>query len=147
MLYVDTTTIWAKPRKQRIITAGAGIVVNILIASVFTIIAATNSGLISSFGWEIVIINLMMALFSAIPFLKMDGYYILMDLVGIPKLSHSAYAELKRMLTHVEDWRSPRKLALGTFAVVSSIASVLLIAYSAWYWWRLIQLLFVAAGA
>lgn len=140
VFYVDTTTVWAKSRYKRIATSAAGIVVNLLIAGVAAIVANFVAvDVWQKILWEIWIANIFMAGFSLIPFVKLDGYYILMDLVDIPNLSGKAMLELRNFVYDPLHWEfNLHKLRLALFGLASLICSVLLMIYSIWYWGRLV---------
>lgn len=140
VLFVDTSTIWASPRRQRVITAAAGIFANTTIAAAcIWLTYIVSQPFLNAVLWEIVLINIFMAGFSAIPFLKLDMYYILMDMTGIPNLGSLAYSNLKNLVTSPFAFGySLRNLLLVIFAVLSGIGSLFLLIYSILYWWRLI---------
>jgi putative peptide zinc metalloprotease protein len=144
VFFVDTSTVWSKARLQRIITASGGIIMNGLIASMLTLTATvTENAYWQAILWELVLVNLFMIAISIIPFVKMDGYYILIDLIGIPKLDQKAYDELTLTLRHPWpiSWKK-RHMLLLAYAAISIISSVLLTLYSLWYWFGLIRRLF-----
>lgn len=141
VFYVDTSTVWAKQKRYRIITAAAGILANLLIIAV----CAWGANLITfnywqSMLWEVALMNLIMVALSSIPFVKLDMYYILMDLTGTPNLGSLAYSRLKKLITKPVTFAySLQNLSLVIFALLSGIGSFLLLIYSVLYWLRLIS--------
>ncbi len=133
VFFVDTSTVWAKARLQRIVTASGGIIMNSVLAAGLTLAAyIAGEGYLQSILWELVLINLFMIALSSIPFVKMDGYYILVDLLGVPKLDQKAYSELQKTLRHPWpiNWTKQHFL-LVIYAIVSLISSLILILRSA----------------
>lgn len=142
IMFVDTTAVWAKRRYQRVITASAGIAVNLTICALAALAAQfIQDPFWQRVVWEIFLVNTFTIGLSLIPFIKLDGYYILIDLIGIPNLSAKAHEELKLLTKHPLDFQYTRhNITLAIFGLLSSIASVLLLLFSISYWWRLIRI-------
>lgn len=140
VLFVDTTTVWAKRRWKRILVSVSGFTVNALLASVagFFALIVQNS-LFDAWMWEIISINLLMFAISLIPFVKMDGYYVLIDFIGLPELDRVAYAELKEFVRHPHQVHQRRNQLLLFYAILSVITSLALAAYAGYYWLSLID--------
>lgn len=143
IMFVDTTAVWSKRRYKRIVTASAGIVVNITICAIAALLAHF---ILDPFwqrvAWEIFLVNIFTIGLSLIPFIKLDGYYILLDLVGIPNLSIKAQQEFKSLTRHPRSFvYTKQNMLLAIFGLLSSIASLLLLLFSIRYWWRLIHVL------
>ncbi len=90
VFYSDTHEAWELPSKQRMIVSGAGVIFNLLIliplqlACFYFKIAAIRDFLILFHFTLISIFN---------PFLKMDGYWLVSDVLGVPNL-HAKICEL-----------------------------------------------------
>lgn len=142
IMFVDTTAVWAKRRYKRVITASAGIAVNLTICAVTALAAQfIQDPFWQRVVWEIFLVNTFTIGLSLIPFIKLDGYYILIDLVGIPNLSAKAKEELKLLTRHPRNFSYTRRnIFLAIFGLLSSIASVFLLLFSISYWWRLIRI-------
>lgn len=143
VFFVDTTTVWAKRRYKRVVTAAAGIMSNLVQAAAAALLAMLVTDMFTkALMWEWVIINLTMIAISVIPFIRMDGYYIMVDLVGVPKIDKKAFHELKEWAVHPRRYNYSRDhillLGYGTLAIAFS---GLTIAYSAVYWLRIARLL------
>lgn len=85
-LYCDVSGIWSfKDKKQKIITLGAGIYVQLLIFSLCSIIYdlyfEQSTWLATFILW-----NVLMIFSNILPFIKLDGYWILSNIVEIPNL-------------------------------------------------------------
>ena len=87
--FVDTSDMWLGTKRQRLLVTASGPVVNLLIGAGFAFAASTsnNSTLaaVASSQFLLVVAN-------ATPMLKLDGYYILMDAIGIANLRERALA-------------------------------------------------------
>jgi putative peptide zinc metalloprotease protein len=88
-LYCDVTDSWRLASKwQRIMVSAAGMLVELVIAAVATIIWwHADSGLISLIALDVMVISTVHTLaVNGNPLLRYDGYYILSDLVESPNL-------------------------------------------------------------
>ncbi len=81
--FVDTSDLWLAPRRQRIAVTGAGAVANLLLAA-GAVAMARRTG---SQTWAAVASGqYLLVAANATPLLKLDGYYALMDTVGVANL-------------------------------------------------------------
>jgi len=95
VLYTDTTDTWKlRSRKQRLLVDGAGVMTELCLASIATLLwsflpdgpVRSATFVIATTSWiSTLIINLS-------PFLRFDGYYFLSDLLGVPNLGSRAQA-------------------------------------------------------
>lgn len=90
-LYCDVSGIWAfKNKKEKIVTLFAGIYVQLIIFAITSILFSNfydNSILLATFvSW-----NLLMVISNIIPVIKLDGYWILSNLVEIPNLYEKSF--------------------------------------------------------
>lgn len=87
--YVDVTSAWRfRSKWQRIATAAAGIVIELVVASLAVMVwASTSEGLTHRLALDIAVIaSVATLLVNANPLVRFDGYFMLSDLVGIPNL-------------------------------------------------------------
>ncbi|MFV2067561.1 MAG: HlyD family efflux transporter periplasmic adaptor subunit [Pirellulales bacterium] len=87
--YVDVTSSWRfRSKWQRIHTAAAGMVIEILIASLAALLwSATPPGPLNNVCHNVVIMaGLTTMVININPLMRFDGYYILSDLLEIPNL-------------------------------------------------------------
>src|SRR5579864_7637762 len=91
--FVDTTDIWTKPRGGRIATTWAGPYSGVILAGLGAIAVqlAPNASFAPilhrlSFLWMLTL------LFNLIPFLELDGYFMLIDWLDVPMLRSRAIA-------------------------------------------------------
>lgn len=97
VIYMNTTDICMADKKSRIHTSLAGIYGNALLLIIAFIILLCLG--YNPFTYKM-IINLPMAfiLFNAIPFLKLDGYYIFSDIININNLNKKARESIVEIL-------------------------------------------------
>jgi putative peptide zinc metalloprotease protein len=139
VMYVDTSPAWIKPRKARIITALGGVIVNFTLAAIMVILSrvVTNEVLVTFFNLS-VYINLFQATLALIPFVRMDGYYILVDLLDIPELDRKALDffldTIRRKQRKVPAWKKRFYLF---FALMSILTTAWFIYYAYLFWLNL----------
>jgi putative peptide zinc metalloprotease protein len=107
--YVDASASTAFPdRRQRMVVAGAGIMVELLLSAVALLIwCVSEPGLLRDACFNVMVIGgLSTLLFNGNPLLRFDGYYVLTDLLEMPNLRSRANeclgALLKRHLFNLQ---------------------------------------------
>ncbi len=96
MFYVDTSDSWALPRKERIWVSLSGPISTLLAGSILifaNLIWPSQTVMMLGFFcfyWM---------LWNLIPLIETDGYYALMDIVGIPNLRKHAFNYLKSKIS------------------------------------------------
>jgi putative peptide zinc metalloprotease protein len=126
--YVDVTDIFMTSRRARVITAISGAGVHLVLGSAWFLVAlwaplgsftqafAAASGIIQ---WQAFVIAL-----YPFCFIEMDGYHILVDLLGMPTLKQEALSWAGSLVRRGASWRMGRQEALFAFYVVVSTLSV-----------------------
>lgn len=97
-LYCNTTNAWQlADRKQRAAIAAAGIMAEAVIAIGSTYIwYFSKPGLINSLAFYLMAVSFVSTLlFNGNPLLKFDGYFMLIDLLGLPNLAGNSLKYLK----------------------------------------------------
>lgn len=84
VFYTDVNGAWRLPPKGRVAVDGGGIYFQILLILVLTPLASLGAGMEPI--RLLILYNLYSIFHSLNPFFKMDGYWILSDLTGIPNL-------------------------------------------------------------
>jgi len=100
-LYCDVSDAWMfASRWRRIAVSAAGMVVELILASLAVILwATTEPGWFNALCLNIVVVcSLGTLLINGNPLLRYDGYYILADLLGAPNLRQQASATVSRGL-------------------------------------------------
>lgn len=103
LFYCDVTDAWLFPqRRQRIVTHGAGLLMNLLIASlaVFLLPFLTANPLLTVIAAWLFVISGVKSLFSLNPLIRLDGYFLLADLLGIDNLRTRAFGTLFIRVRH-----------------------------------------------
>lgn len=109
-LYSDVSEAWRlKSRKQRILIDCAGIIVELSLAGIATLLwALWPDGAVRSALFFVATTSWVMSLFVNLnPFMRFDGYYILTDLLGVANLQSRSFAlakwTLREMLFGLND--------------------------------------------
>jgi putative peptide zinc metalloprotease protein len=104
--YADVTDIFMATRRARIVNAVAGPLFHLFLGFFcFWIAARLDNGLIKGFLAASALLQLQSFLISLYPFwfLEMDGYHILVEMVGVPTLNHDSVRFVRESL-----WRRVR---------------------------------------
>jgi putative peptide zinc metalloprotease protein len=127
--YVDVTDIFMTGRRARVVTAVSGATVHLVLGSVSFLVAlssplgsftqafAAASGILQ---WQAFVIAL-----YPFCFIEMDGYHVLVDVLGTPTLKQEAMGWVGRVIRRTATRRFGRQEALWAFYVVVSTLSVL----------------------
>lgn len=98
ILYTDATDAWKlHNRKQRLIISAAGIMVELVLAGLCTILwTMTNPGLLQSVFFVLASLNWVTTIFINLnPAMRYDGYYITSDLLGVENLQTRCFNLLR----------------------------------------------------
>lgn len=98
VLYTNATDAWRlHNRKERLLISGAGIILELVLAGVSTILwLATSPGILQSLFFVLASVNWISTLaINLNPALRFDGYYILSDLIGVENLHTRAFGMLR----------------------------------------------------
>jgi putative peptide zinc metalloprotease protein len=126
--YVDVTDIFMTSRRARVVTAISGAGVHLVLGSAWFLVAlaaplgsftqafAAASGIIQ---WQAFVIAL-----YPFCFIEMDGYHVLVDVLGMPTLKQEALSWAGGLVRQGASWRMGRQEALFAFYVVVSTISV-----------------------
>ncbi len=106
--YADVTDIFMGSRRARLVAALAGPLVHLFLGAFYLWVASLlGPGLLKGFLAASAVLQLQSLFVSLYPFcfLEMDGYHLLVDLLGMPTLNHEAVSFVRHTL-----WR---RLAKG----------------------------------
>ena len=150
VLYTNVTDAWILGRRQRMLVTAAGIMVELFIAAVCTVLwwMATDGMARSILLNTMLLCSLNTLLFNGNPLLRFDGYFLLADWVGIPNLAARASAVVHRYIFQlVTGLNSPchesdrqRKFLLGyglaamAYRIVLTLAILQLIQFVSRQW-------------
>ncbi|HSB40346.1 MAG TPA: hypothetical protein VLK28_00820 [Methylomirabilota bacterium] len=104
--YADVTDIFMATRRARVVNAVAGPLFHLFLGGLcFWIATLLQPGLIQGFVAASAILQIQSFLISLYPFcfLEMDGYHILVEMVGVPTLNHDSVRFVRESL-----WRRLR---------------------------------------
>lgn len=94
--YCNITNTWGIPRNKRILIRLSGLLSHIVFLNIFTplVIFIPPDSWLYEIGWKIIIWIWMLNLFNLNPFWKVDGYYLLIDLLNTPNLYENSFKYL-----------------------------------------------------
>jgi putative peptide zinc metalloprotease protein len=136
--YIDVTDIFMASRRARVVTAVTGALVHLALGAVAFIVAAQapTGSFTQAFAAASGIIQWQALVVALYPFcfIEMDGYHILVDVLGVPTLKHDAIGYAKSLLTGAgrilgEGREEPLWIA---YVVLSTISVAAFIAFNAW---------------
>ena len=143
-LYCNVSAAWMfRNRWRRIGVSAAGIVVEIVLASVCTLLWwVSEPGLLNTLCLNVMVIaSVGTLLLNGNPLLRYDGYYILSDLVEIPNLAQQSRAALRhfasRLFLGTSDAGGPdlprrRRVPLALYALASTAYRICLVVAILW---------------
>jgi putative peptide zinc metalloprotease protein len=135
--YVDVTDIFMGTRRARVVTAVSGAVVHLVLGSVWLLVAlqATPSSFLQAFAAASGIIQWQAFVVALYPFcfIEMDGYHILVDVLGLPTLKQDAIRYVGAVLRGAAARRFTRQEALYVgYVAVSAVSVAAFIAFNVW---------------
>lgn len=101
--YMDATSAWGfRSRRQRILVGAAGMIAELFVAAIATMIWANSKpGVLHNVCYNMIFVaSVSTVLFNLIPLLRFDGYYILSDLLDIPNLAQRSNQQLRHLVEH-----------------------------------------------
>lgn len=155
--YVDASSAWAFTDKwQRIAVGAAGMMVELVLAAMaLALWLNTEPGLVHTAAHQTILIaGVSTIAFNANPLLRFDGYYMLMDYLGIPNLRQRATRYiaylLERYLCRAKDVEVPRTgpgerrwlLLYGVSSAIYRVIIIFAIVFFLGSWFPLLGLLF-----
>ena len=99
--YADVTDVFMGSRRARLVTGISGPLVHLFLGSLYIYLASQcGPGLLKSFLVASAILQSQSLFFSLYPFcfLEMDGYHVLVDWLGLPRLKSESIAFVKNAL-------------------------------------------------
>jgi putative peptide zinc metalloprotease protein len=135
--YVDVTDIFMGSRRARVVTAVSGALVHLVLGSVWLLIAlrATPGSFLQAFAAASGMIQWQALVVALYPFcfIEMDGYHVLVDVLGIPTLKQDALQYVGARLRGATVRRFTRQEALYVgYVAVSAVSVAAFIAFNVW---------------
>lgn len=140
LFFIETTDTWMADRRGRVWTSWSGPYSGFILGGACAIVATimpTNA--LSAFLYRFAIFSYYGTLQNLVPFLRLDGYYIMMDLVDTQNLrersfSFARYELWDRIRTRTrltrEEWM------LTSYSLIAAVFAVLAILISIAFWTR-----------
>jgi len=125
--YVDVTDIFMASRRARVVTAVSGTLVHLVLGTAWFVMALkVEPGFLKAFATASGILQWQAFALSLYPFcfIEMDGYHVLVDLLGLPTLKSDALAYVRGLFSGSTPASSPREHALWIGYVGLSTVSV-----------------------
>ena len=104
LAYVDVTSSWRFPaRWQRVHTAAAGMLSELVVASIAALLwARTDSVVLGRLLHDVMLMaSLTTLLFNANPLMRFDGYFMLSDLLDLPNLYSTSSSYVRNLASRV----------------------------------------------
>ncbi|HVE82565.1 MAG TPA: site-2 protease family protein [Myxococcales bacterium] len=128
--YADVSGTYLVPdRWRRMLVGAAGILVNqtlVALAYPFMVLTAGGSA-VHDVATAVVVMNAGTYIINSIPFIRLDGYYMLADLLGTPKLGHEGDMALASLA--VPDLSSEKGVKLWVLRVYGAGALAFRLAF------------------
>jgi hypothetical protein len=123
--FVDTTDIWMEPRRPRIVVSWAGPHSGFFLGGLASLLLLAVPGAFAQgVLYQFAFLTYLTSIMNLNPLLKLDGYYILMDWLEIPRLREKSLAFISRPLREKLRKREPFSRDERIFAVFGALAGV-----------------------
>jgi hypothetical protein len=123
--FVDTTDIWMERRRPRIVVSWAGPHSGYFLGGLASLLILVAPGaFLQGVLYQFAFLTYMTSIMNMNPLLKLDGYYILMDWLEIPRLREKSLAFIGRPLREKLRQRDPFSREEKIFAVFGALAGV-----------------------
>jgi putative peptide zinc metalloprotease protein len=123
--FIDTTDIWLSPRRPRILVSWAGPYSGFVLAGLCSLLVfAAPTRVIGGLLFQAAFSAYVFSLWNLNPLVKFDGYYILMDWLGIPRLRDRAIGFVRNDFWRKLRSRQPFTDEEQVFAVFGALSLV-----------------------
>ena len=134
--YVDVTDVFMASRRARVVTAISGALVHLVLGSLWFMVALqAPPGFLQSFAAASGMIQWQAFVVASYPFcfIEMDGYHVLVDVLGVPTLKSDAMGYVGALLRGRASRPDTREEWLWIAYVVLSVLSIIgFIAFNVW---------------
>jgi len=132
--FADTSDIWLGSKKERIMVSWAGPYAEIILSALLTLlIVAMPSSPANDLLFKIAFIGFLSAFLNLNPLLELDGYFILIDWLDLPRLRKRSLAFIKDSLLlklkKSEPFSEEHKI-FTLYGILSSLWTVIAVALS-----------------
>ena len=134
--YVDVTDVFMTSRRARVVTAVSGTLVHLVLGSLWFLVAVKSSpGFVQAFAAASGMIQWQAFMIALYPFcfIEMDGYHVLVDVLGVPTLKSDATGYVAALMRGRAPFPANREEWLWVGYVVLSVVSIVgFIAFNVW---------------
>jgi len=134
--YVDVTDVFMTSRRARVVTAVSGALVHLVLGSLWFLVAVRSSaGFLQAFAAASGLIQWQAFVIALYPFcfIEMDGYHVLVDVLGVPTLKNDATGYVAALTRGRAPAPATREEWLWIGYVVLSVLSIAaFIAFNVW---------------
>jgi hypothetical protein len=134
--YVDVTDVFMTSRRARVVTAVSGALVHLVLGCLWFLLALSAApGFVQAFAAASGLIQWQAFFVALYPFcfIEMDGYHVLVDVLGVPTLKSDAMGYVGALLRGRASLPGTREEWLWVTYVVLSVVSVTaFIAFNVW---------------
>ena len=125
-MYTDLTDIWKLSKAGRIKVNLAGIFIQLIInIGIVTALNAVTNEVVQDFVWKIYFFNTCLIIMNLVPFLKLDGYWVLSDLLGVPNLVQTSNKLLLDSVTKKDPFEEKRPPEISVRKIMLIVYTVL----------------------
>jgi putative peptide zinc metalloprotease protein len=143
IFFIDTTDVWMADRRARILTSVAGPYSECIMAGAASLAALFfPAGPATAFLFRFAVLSYIAVAQNLTPFLRLDGYYILMDAIDEANLREQAFEfvrqELRQKLLSRERLTRREKL-FASYATMAGLFAIFAVLFSTFFWSRILR--------
>jgi putative peptide zinc metalloprotease protein len=136
--FIDTTDTWMADRRGRILATAAGPFAESVLGGAAALAAVfLPAGTFTTFCYQFAVLSYITVAENLIPFLRLDGYYILMDSIDVMNLRERAFdfvkSDLLGKLRQKQALTRQEKL-FGAYGALAASFAILAVAFSVIFW-------------
>lgn len=123
--FVDTTDIWMEPRRPRLVVSWAGPHSGLFVGGLASLLVLAGPGpVVGGLLFQSALLTYLTSFMNMNPLLKLDGYYILMDWLEIPRLRERSLAFIGKPLRAKLSRREPFTREERIFTVFGALSGL-----------------------
>jgi hypothetical protein len=136
--YTDVSEGWRLSRRQRVAVGAAGVVFHLTVAAMALLVwAMLDGGVVADLLFLVGLLAVFTSLLNLTPLLRLDGYYILADLVRVPNLRTRSFALMRALLrgrlSELRKLSSRERRIYLTYGILGSLYSLAFLGFMV-YW-------------
>lgn len=122
MAYIKIPGIYTLSKRKRIVVWGSGILCNLILFSIAIIVGNYSKGILNNLSILTCYTNLGLIITNIIPFLPLDGYFLLSTIVKIPNLRKKSFLGIKSILKN-------KSIKIKIIYIVYYVISIVVLSY------------------